>query len=447
MPVRVTVVIAPNAASSRGLLASVDRQSLPAADLEVLVGDDEQSPELTSLLDDLAAHRTNLTRVPVPAGTDPAEALLARASGEYVVALRPKRTLTDDALERLADRADASAADVCRGLTGRAGVRPARLAAPGELPGPAGALRRRAGLTADVLAADLAGDDAPDDGATAVVADALCFLDGGKAGGRPAETAGDAQALAQRVSWRDGVLEVVADLTEPAVEVTASVFHPATGVEWQLTDASVAGGQVTFRLDPEDVAGRGPLPDGLWWPSLRLGTDRVLLVSASEQVAHGGTLRGRTVVSHAREQRLAVDVGGGGRQPIRRLDPAATTVVEDSRGSLLTSPVANIDLAPGQRVTGELRLGKMPVVAWLEHLNGTGPVLRAWVSGLAGESTLETRFSSAPFAPTGTQLEIDGVGAMKVAPAAHQPPAAPASRNPVIRARRLAGRVKRAIRG
>ena len=447
-PPRVSVLVPASAAGARDLLASLDRQTLPAPAFEVLVGDDERSAELTTRLDDLVRHRTNVVRVPVTPDDAAAEAetLLARASGEHVVAMPEGRTLTSSALALLADRADATAADVVAGLTGRAGVRPEAPQDPtGPLPSTAGRLRRRAGVTAEDLAADLAG--APHEAAPGVVTE-LCFLDGtATEAGVPAE---DAEPVAAAdATWRDGVLHLT--LVAPGT-ARLSVYAPASGLEWPLGPGTADGERVTFLLDPQDVPGVGPLPDGTWWPTVRVGDAGPALVEAAAARAHGATFRSRTTVSFSEDRRLGVDVGGRTRQPLRRLDPARTTVVEDSRGSLLTTPLRNIDLEPGARVTGSLRLGKMPVVAWLEDADGTGPVLRAWVSGLAGECNLQTRFSRAPYAPVGAQLVIDGVGTMTVAPVGKEPgpEAAPSPAAPEAapgRARRLAGRALRSVRG
>lgn len=444
---RVTVIVPPSAAGSRELLASLDRQTLPAADFEILVGDDERSPELTARLEDLARHRTNLARVPVADGDE--EALLARATGEYVLGVPAGRSLTPTALAVLIELADTTGADLVAGLTGRVGVRPERPQDPaGPLPATAGRLRRRASTTA----ADLTGDlgHAPAETATAAVT-TLCFLDApdGAADATPADVADPVAAV--EATWRDGVLHLTCAASGA---VRASVYSAATGVEWPLGEGTEQGDHVAFRLDPEDVPGLGPLPAGTWWPTLRVGdAGAPALVEAAAARAHGATFRDRTTVSFVEDRRLGLDVGASARQPIRRLDPARTTVVEDSRGSLLTSPIRNLDLAPGVRVTGWLRLGKMPVVAWLEDAEGTGPVLRAWVSGLAGESTLHTRFGRAQYAPVGARLVIDGVGAMTVtaagkdAPAPAADPASEAEAAPASKARRLAGRALRSVRG
>ena len=453
MALRVSVLVPPTAAGSRSLLASLDRQSLPAAEFEVLVGDDERDEGLTTRLEDLVAHRTNVIRVAVPSGADAAATLLDRASGEYVVAVPPERVLTPDALALLGTQADATGAEVCLGLTGRSGERPPALPdGPDQLAGPAGGLRRRTGASAEQVAADLSGADVTTAGA-ASVATTLCFVDGPAPERRtPVEPEQSVRARAARVRWSDGALDLTLKLSEPAQDVQVSLYSDRYGVEWPLSGVQVDGDRVTLRIDPAAVPGPGELPTGTWWPSVRIDGRPPVLVRARPSKAHGATVRERTVVSFSRGKRLGLDVGALSHQPIRQLTPATITVVEDSRGSLLTGQLQNLDLAPGTRRSGELRLGTMPVVAWLEH-DGSEPVLRAWVSGLAGESPLYTRFGPASFAPTGARLVIDGVGTMTVDATSRRPaalrraaPDAPVAPQPG-KARRLAGRALRSVRG
>jgi hypothetical protein len=376
----------------------------------------------------------------------------------------PGRTLTPSGLARLVAQADATGADVCAGLTGHAGTRPSRLPEPGRLPpGPAGRLHRRAVVEPSHLVADLTGDATAGEGP---VVRSLCFLDGATPAERvPREQAPPAARVrVTSATWDDGALEIVADVSGPIPGARASLYSHVTGVEWPVDGLTVEesgdGLRLAVRIDPLSVLGPDRLPDGVWWPTIRLGegADTAVLLKARPKVAHGATLRTRTVVSFAEDGRLGLDVGGLSHQPVRRLDPAATKVVEDSRGSLMTSVLTNIDVAPGARVDGKLQLGNMPVVSWIEQVEGTGPVLRAWVTGLAGESHLHTRFSRAPFASTGTVLVIDGVGAMTVVKARKEP-AAPTGEPPastedgglahhaaVATARRLAGQALRKVR-
>lgn len=450
MATRVSVLVSPSAAGSNGLLISLDRQTLPASEFEVLVADDGSAPAVTARWDDLVAHRTNVRRVPVPAGTAAegvVAALLEQADGEYVLAVPAGRRLTATALATLAGHADATTADVCDGLTGKAGQRPDRL------PGPGGRLHRRTTLDPAALVADLRPAGSAPVASSTAVTDVLCFIDGRSPAARtvPPDTSAGT-VTASTVTWHDGVLEIVADVAGSADGVRASIYSHPTGVEWPIPDVHVESGpegaRLTIRIDPADVPGTGRLPSGVWWPSVRIGEGAARLIEATPAVAHGATFGTRTVVSFADARRLGIDVGAGVRQPIRRLVPRATTVVEDSRGSLLTSQLTNVDLAPGGRIDGQLRLGQMPVVAWIAHRDGA-PVLHAWVSGLAGDAVLHTRFSDAAFAPTGSRLVIDGVGAMTVARVEKRtktdptPPAPAPTGGP---ARRVVRRLARSIR-
>jgi hypothetical protein len=110
--------------------------------------------------------------------------------------------------------------------------------------------------------------------------------------------------------------------------------------------------------------------------------------------------------------------------------------------------LTNIDLPESARVEGRLRLGDLPVNAWLERDGGV-PVLRAWVSGLPGSSKLAVRITRAPYSPLGARLVVDGVGGMRIRPrqqkpAAKAPTAASAPpRTVASTARRLLGRARR----
>lgn len=427
MSKRISVLVPPGAAADASVLSSLDHHTLAPGEVEVLVADDGRSPELTRHLDDLVAHRVGWTRVPVDEGQDVVAVLLDRAAGEHVVVVPAGRVITPTALERLSAAADDAGADLAWGLTARAGERPARVHDPASRPvGPAGRLHRR--LAGDpttltgLLAADLAGTALADDSGAAV-SDAVCFVDHGPhtPDRQPAEPSQPgAVAEARSVTWTAGVVEIVVDVRPRSEDLRATVHDRATGVEWPVPDVQAEHAAdrttLTIRIDPDAVAGVGALADGTWWPSVRTGPgpEGALLLAIGARKARGGTFRSRPVVSFADDRRLGLDVGGHSRQPVRRLDPPRMTVVEDSRGSLLTAPVRNVDLPAGTPVRGQLRLGSMPVPATLEH-DGDDVVLRAFVSGLAGSSDLAVRFTPASFASTGTRLVIDGAGAMSVA--------------------------------
>jgi hypothetical protein len=482
MSLRATVLV-PCVSDAGSLdLTSLDQQTLPAAEFEVLVVDDGADPATSTRLSDVIAHRTNVRRVAIEPGASAQEALdtaLADASGEYVLVLPTHRRITREALARLCQHADVTAADVCLGLTGVAGTRPAtlppthaadpvELGADDPLRDPAtGRIHRRSTADPALLASELEGAAAalPPGVRAAAVTSLTCFVDGRWSGS-------DVPALPERaryavrasaVIWSAGALEITASVSAIEAEDVrvsrASIFSKESGVERSLDDLDVEktpeGANLVLRIDPEDVPGVGRLPAGIWWPTVDVGDDS-LLIEIAPRLAEGATLRGRPVVSFAKARRLGLDVGGSAHQPIRRLDPRQSSVVEDSRGSLLSCRLSNIDVAPEGRVTGSLKLGSLPVVAWLERGDGDAPVLRAWVSGLAGSSNLATQFTPAPQALTGARLAINGVGVMNVRRArrktrrktsgAAPTPSVPAPTTLVAKARRLAGRGLRAIR-
>jgi len=483
MPLRASVLV-PCVSDAASLdLTSMDEQTLPAGEFEVLVVDDGADPATSARLSDVVAHRTNVRRVAIDPGASAQEALdtaLADASGEYVLVLPPQRRVTRQALARLCQHADETAADVCLGLTGVAGSRPVtlpptnaadpvELGADDPLRNPATArIHRRSTADPALLLSELDGAAValPSGVRAAAVTSLTCFVDGRWRGSEvPALPEKARYAVrASAVIWFGGALEVTATVSAVGadeVRVTrASIFSKESGVERALDDLDVEktpeGATVVLRIDPEDVPGVGRLPAGLWWPSVDVGDDS-LLIEVTPLLADGATLRGRPVVSFAKAGRLGLDVSGSAHQPIRHLDPRQSSVVEDSRGSLLSCRLSNIDVAPEGRVTGSLKLGALPVVAWLERGEGDAALLRAWVSGLAGSSELATRFTPAPQAPTGARLVIDGVGVMKLrrAPRKEQQkssgaaarPSIPAAPALIAKARRLAGRGLDAIRG
>ncbi len=383
------------------------------------------------------------------------------------------RTVTPDGLLLLCDRADETGADVCTGLTGKKGVRADATTAPGRI-------HRRTTLERDQALADLTAEASPAEsaGTTASVTEALCFVVGkGTRTGMPEEVQSTAHARAEEVTWTSGTLTVAAVVTDSGTSTptTCSVglFSPATGVEWPVTDVettpSGADLGVTFRVDPQTVAGGRPLPEGEWWPTVHVGTAAdatPLLLRTRPASALGGSHPGRPVVSFAEQGRLGIDVGGLRHQLVTRLQPEASEVVESARGSLLTSTVANVDLPAGLVLTGSLRLGGLPVIAWLEGHEDGRVVLSSWVSGLKGSSRLLTKFTPADYADTRSRLVIDEVGGMEVRPAPPKstkpagatatPGTMPSQAGPTgarqlahgaaRRARRTAGKVKRAIR-
>ena len=119
-------------------------------------------------------------------------------------------------------------------------------------------------------------------------------------------------------------------------------------------------------------------------------------------------------VVHGDGRRLGLDVGARTHPVVQRIRVDTATVAEDARGSLLTAAVPDVRVLGGGALVGELKVGGLPVKAWVEDDGAGGSVLRSWVSGLTGSYDLASRFSAAPFAPTGGRLVVDALGSMTV---------------------------------
>jgi glycosyltransferase involved in cell wall biosynthesis len=98
-----------------GLIASLDAQSLPAADYELLLVDDGSTDDTFDRLQSLAAERDNVWVARIDNTGWPGRARnigTAQASGEYVLYLDHDDRLFPEALQRMYDYASANAADV-----------------------------------------------------------------------------------------------------------------------------------------------------------------------------------------------------------------------------------------------------------------------------------------------------------------------------------------------
>ena len=491
MSATASVVIDSFAWSGLDALKSVDRQTLPPSDLEVLLVDAGTDPAARDRLEQLVANRPHFRLVETPAGSGPGarrDAGAHAAAGRYLLFLDDGVVLADEALERLCAFADEHAADLCLGKTGRRGGRPpgadlftanrpraekdAVLDQALESP----VLYRRDFLVENGLGHP---ESTGPDGATAlareaatrtdrisVLADHAVFADTRRpASGSTPATQVRPKARHVGTTWVDGALRVTVDLEHPAgadgvdgddVEVLGGVVRPSDGTEWlappadvQLDRGAATGLRVTATLRPQVLAGGAPLANGTWRPVLVLGGagwSQRLRVPAPKGLVRSALCGDVVVVCHQDGGHLALDVGAVRTPVVPAVDAAAATVVESARGSVLSAPVRDLDLPPGREVDGLLRIGDLPVRAVL-RADPDGATLSACVSGLPGSYPLATKFSRAPFAATGASLEVAGDGTMtvrRVAPArkAATPPPAPAS----APARRLPAGLKRAAK-
>jgi hypothetical protein len=442
---RVSVVIPSLSSVSRRALATLDQQTLGTDEFEVLVGDDGADAAESERLAGLVAHRPNVRRFDTEAGASPVarcRAGLSGAAGEYVLLLHGDRALSASALAVLRSLAEKADAEVCIGLTGRAGQRPQQgpVAGSDDHPdlSPGHPLRDELHgriVRRDLLARSTAGDAqrtgqwaavATESAArVAAVATQAVFVDGRRQrSSADAVSTGTATVTATRLQWSEGAL--VVDVRPPGsdgagpTDLTASLFSEGSGVEWSVPATDVEplpGGAVRIRFDVDGLLAGSGLPDGIWWPTVRvdLGACPVAAdIRLRPGTAPGGSYDQRANVAFARRGRLGIDVGGVRHQLVRRIRTRDARVVEDARGSLLTATVPDVRVGDGLRVAGQLRLGKdLPVKAWLEP-DGSGARLTAWVCGLPGSAPLFTRFTPASFAPARARLVIGPTGGMQV---------------------------------
>lgn len=126
--VRVTVVVAAYNSGSgvMGLIHSLDRQTLPAGDFEVICVDDGSTDDTLDVLRAAAADRPNMRVESIPNSGWPGRPRnvgLARARGDYVFFADHDDELFPEALHRMYTMASADGADVVYGKVVRVGAR------------------------------------------------------------------------------------------------------------------------------------------------------------------------------------------------------------------------------------------------------------------------------------------------------------------------------------
>jgi hypothetical protein len=454
MTVRLVALVPAQTPEAAATLDSLDRQTMPPGDYRILLVDDGRDAQRRRRLDQLTRNRVNVEVADSGAPLDPH---LTDADGLLV--LEPGDRLTPDALEVLADFADRTGADVCLARTSRPGSRivtpePAgdqdRLDVEEVRRAPECARLHRVGflqqagvaVTADSLR-DL-DERALDAGASvAWCAERAAVVRPQRSEPSDGQRAERWTARARDVGWREGILQAVAELqpadgtTADGVVVRGCVFRRGDGIEWPLAPCErTPDGGWQLSVDPATAAAGGPLVPGQHRVALLVtdpsGTERVEL-RVEGRVRSAVHRDGVSHVVHGDGRRLGLDVGARSHPVVQRIRVDTARVAEDARGSLLTAAVPDVSIVDGGALVGELKVGGLPVKAWVEADGSGGSVLRSWVSGLTGSYDLSSRFSAAPFAPTGGRLVVDALGEMTVTrtpPGRKARPEAPASAAP-----------------
>ena len=462
MPASLLVVVFADGPRLDQTLASLDGQTSPPDRFDVLLVDDQQDQARTHRLQRLAGHRINVTWTSAP----PDESLQSHlADRGHVVFVEPGDTLLPEAVDHLTGAIDTAEFDVMLTKTARPGDRVDAPVLLGDLSilevdsalrypdcGRVYSSALVRGLDTSLVRRDRRKfDELALHEATKVIWRDRPVFAKARSGGRNTSRW---RATATAAEWHDGRLDVSVTLAgadgaalDSSAEVTGLVVGSSTGVEWAVpaAPAGASHSQWSFTVDPEQAAGGQPLSPGQTRIAVLVadqGGSESVPVRARGSVRHGSHVNGTSYVVHGDNGKLGLDVGGRAHPVARRIDVASARVVEDARGSLLTASVPHLQVAPGERLEGALRVGTLPFDAWIEPDDNGSAVLHSWVSGLSGTHALALRFSGGRFVRLRAQLVVDHVGKMSVElRPASRPKAAEAAKEEAPRWRRAARRV------
>ena len=244
-------------------------------------------------------------------------------------------------------------------------------------------------------------------------------------------------AVAPRVknvtaSWRNGRILLAADPPDSAGDPTCvlSIRSSDSGLEYWLPTAPDAPS--AWELDVRSVALGASLPGGQWsLMSNAYAADGEPVGRSSVQASPlaTGVVDAKLVVPASVEGAFVIDVGATRFPPVPSLDADQVQITEDARGTLFTARMPMMHTTGPAVIDGAVTLDRLSLPARLvaDH---DGVSLQFFVSGLAGESTISTRFGAAPAAPSGLNLVITGTGEIGVAPTPPPPPPPPRPRPP-----------------
>ena len=412
----------------RGLLATLDEQTVPAETYRVVAAADGLDSASRDLLARLAGHRPNV--VVTDAATEGASAATA------TLPLHESERLTPDALELLLATARDTGAGAVVGKAVAATTDWDVFTADHVVPGAELAGLDVSGLPVLVTGDAPAGADVADvrraavagAGQVAVLASRVVLAAGGRVGHVDAT-----EHRVVDVEWRDGVLEVRS--SEGGI-VRAVLRSLTGGHQWPVPAADETGTLV--RIDLSTVALGSPLALGGWLVDLQLdgGHSVGALPATAPRSALVEVVPGTAslVVVAKRRGQLIIDVGGGRWLPSRLFQPSAARITESARGTLLEWPLPVDNFTTGASLKAGLRIGSLPFIAEVVTTEDE-VLLRAWLSGLPAVRRLAVRIGGTAWRTVPAELVIDNVGGMTLrarkrpskSSAVAQAPAAPTS--------------------
>lgn len=431
------------------LVTSLDAQSLPASQFEVLflVTDTLE----TDRLDELARRRPNVRIRTVTTGEE-AAAALEEAAGEWLMWLdqdlldRAPR-FAPEGLERLIGFAASAQCDLALGRVefadsvalmdvfledaAREDLPPAALVGPALL------VQRREFVAKHGLIVDA------DSAARALDATDRVGVLGAYgclhvAGSPLAPRASAPRVTDVEASWQDGqiVFRVggASSRGPGGARVGIAIRQARSATRYWLP---VEGGvddsgsfSVTARLDPRTAALGAPLPNGVWRVSVGVhgygaewsGHAAVPPVDLPAGLVDGTLVAGGT----ADDGSQGVDVGPTRFAAIPRFPASAATIHEDARGTLLTVSLPGFAVAGAARVAGQVLVGGFPLRATLVAEAGAARI-ECYLSGLCGTAPLATKFGPGKAQPTGLSLTISPTGTMSLSETPSGAPSRPAA--------------------
>lgn len=451
-PTTSVVVLDPNVRGLVELVHSLDAQTVAPHDFEVIFAG-TLAAAVGDRLAELVPRRPNVTVIdgPLAAG-------VSAAAGRWLLVLPPALCaagvqLQPEGIARLAEFAtehdpDAVLAriDVAAGSracdllvrdTPRLDAVPATALDPGlVLYRTEFARTHGAGSEPDEIAAVLAGAQVAAFGAYPAA----------RVAGKPVSDAAAPKLERVAAEWRDGAAVITASGTvRPGADDRSAVLSVRRNQDcleyWIAGEGPVDSAgrfSLSVTLDPHTAALGGALAPGLW--EFRVGvhgrdgtwSPRTALPASPLEPA---ILRGLLVAVDGNARSLVFDVGATRASVVGKLAAERVEIAESARGTLLTAQLDQVAVTGTSRTTGHVLLGKFALPATLEADAGRAQ-LSCFLSGLAGTSTVATRFGGRAV-PTGLDLTIDGVGLMTLAPT----PPAPAAKD----APSLVGRLRRAV--
>ena len=444
---------------------SVDAQTLPAAEFELVVVD-ASSDGSFGRLQQLAERRPNVTVLRADAeATEPDRigVALERATGEYVVVVGQEQQLAPRALEVLLEIARRTEADVVLGrVAGAAASGSAVLAEdadrldPSEID-PTGCLAMvRKSVPAGHAHAGAALLDLPAfTGAAATVSAVGRYACASTEAASPPSSL-DVSVAPPEYRWRDGMLHIAAEVRllespSPALRMwlvvargQAEIALPAT-IEPGERDGMTT--RVSAVLDPMTAEAGHPLEDGPWGLLLRLAGPRgEVTAPLPAGPTRSAVVAGRPYVVGARAGAAYLDAGAVQTSVVGAVPKSQAAVVESEHGSLLTLDYPALHTHGDAVLDGRLLLGTFGLPARL-ICHGGRARFEAYVGALAGVSNLAVVVGGGEPVPTGFRLRVGGTGEMTLEdpPVAKAPPRAAPSAAAAPLVQRLRRRVPDAM--